>query len=126
MSFGFGICLWTQSAGWPDVMRAAEIVDELGFDHLWTVDHLLAPAGDPQQPILEGWSVLSGWATRTQHTRLGLFVGANTFRSPTHTAKLATTLDHMSGGRAIVGLGAGWHEEEHRAYGVELDWKRSV
>ena len=120
MSFGFGICLWTQAVSWDEALRAAQLVDELGFDHLWTVDHLLAPTGDPDQPILEAWSVLSAWAARTRQVRLGLFVGANTFRSPTYTAKLATTLDHISGGRAIVGLGAGWHEREHRAYGVEF------
>jgi alkanesulfonate monooxygenase SsuD/methylene tetrahydromethanopterin reductase-like flavin-dependent oxidoreductase (luciferase family) len=115
-----GICLWTQRAGWPDIMRAAEMVDDLGFDHLWTIDHLLAPQGEPDQPILDGWSVLSGWATRTRRVQLGLFVGANTFRHPAQTAKLATTLDHMSGGRAIVGLGAGWFEREHQAYGLEF------
>jgi len=120
VTFRMGICLWTQQASWPDVMCAAEMVDDLGFDHLWTIDHLLAPQGEPDQPILDGWSVLSGWATRTRRVRLGLFVGANTFNHPARTAKLATTLDHMSGGRAIVGLGAGWFEREHRAYGLEF------
>lgn len=115
-----GICLWTQRASWPDVMRVAEIVDDLGFDHLWTTDHLLAPQGRPDQPVLEAWSVLAGWATRTRRSRLGLFVAANTFRHPALTAKLATTLDHMSGGRAILGLGAAWFEREHEAYGLEF------
>ena len=64
--------------------------------------------------------MLAGWATRTRNVGLGLFVGANTFHDPTVTAKLATTLDHMSGGRAIVGLGAGWFEREHAAYGIEF------
>lgn len=120
MSIRIGICLWTQQASWPEIMRAGEIVDDLGFDHLWTIDHLLAPQGAPDQPILEGWSVLSGWATRTRRAQLGLFVGANTFHHPAQTAKLATTLDHMSEGRAIVGLGAGWFEQEHRAYGLDF------
>jgi alkanesulfonate monooxygenase SsuD/methylene tetrahydromethanopterin reductase-like flavin-dependent oxidoreductase (luciferase family) len=101
-------------------METAELVDELGFDHLWTVDHHLAPYGAPDQAILDGGSVLSGWATRTQRVRLGLFVGANTFRHPAFAAKLATTLDHMSAGRAILGLGAGWFEREHQAYGIEF------
>ena len=120
MTFRMGICIWTQQARWPDVLRGAEIVDELGFDHLWTIDHLLAPQGEQDQPILEAWSVLAGWATRTRTVGLGLFVGANTFHDPTVTAKLATTLDHMSGGRAIVGLGAGWFEHEHAAYGIDF------
>lgn len=118
MTFRVGICLWTQQAHWPDLMDAAALVEDLGFDHLWTTDHLLAPQGEPDQPVLEGWSVLSGWATRTRRVGLGLFVGANTFRHPAMTAKLATTLDHVSGGRAIVGLGAGWFEREHGAYGL--------
>jgi alkanesulfonate monooxygenase SsuD/methylene tetrahydromethanopterin reductase-like flavin-dependent oxidoreductase (luciferase family) len=120
VTFRVGICLWTQQADWPDILRAAEIVDDLGFDHLWTTDHLLAPQGEPDQPVHEAWSVLAGWATRTRNVGLGLFVGANTFRHPAVTAKLATTLDHMSGGRAIVGLGAGWFEREHAAYGLEF------
>jgi alkanesulfonate monooxygenase SsuD/methylene tetrahydromethanopterin reductase-like flavin-dependent oxidoreductase (luciferase family) len=118
MGFPIGIVLWTQAAEWPELMRAAELVEELGFESLWTIDHVLAPQGHPDQPILEGWSVLSAWAARTSRVRLGLFVGANTFREPTMTAKLATTLDHVSGGRAIVGLGAGWFEREHHAYGL--------
>lgn len=120
MSFGLGICLWTQCATWPEIRDAGHLVDELGFDHLWTIDHLLAPTGEPDQPILEAWSVLSAWAAETNHVKLGLFVGANTFRPATVTAKLATTLDQISAGRAIVGLGAGWHEREHEAYGLDF------
>ena len=120
MSFGLGICLWTQSTDWPSILEGGRRVDELGFDHLWTVDHMLAPTGEPDQPILEGWSVLAAWAVATEHARLGLFVGANTFRPPSVTAKLATTLDHVSGGRAILGLGAAWLEREHAAYGLEF------
>lgn len=120
MAFPIGICLWTQQASWAEIEEAAVLVDELGFDHLWTVDHLLAPQGAPDQPILEGFSVLSAWAGLTQQVRLGLFVAANPFREPTMTAKLATTLDHISDGRAIVGLGAGWFEREHAAYGLEF------
>lgn len=118
--FEIGIALWSQQASWSEAMAAAEFVDELGFDHLWTVDHWLAPHGDPDQPILDGWMTLAGWATRTKRTRLCLFVAANTFRPPGHTAKLATTLDHMSNGRAMLGLGAGWFTREHEAYGIEF------
>jgi alkanesulfonate monooxygenase SsuD/methylene tetrahydromethanopterin reductase-like flavin-dependent oxidoreductase (luciferase family) len=63
---------------------------------------------------------LAGWATRTSNVRLCLFVGANTFRPPGHTAKLVSTLDHMSGGRAMLGLGAGWFTREHEAFGIEF------
>jgi alkanesulfonate monooxygenase SsuD/methylene tetrahydromethanopterin reductase-like flavin-dependent oxidoreductase (luciferase family) len=118
--FEIGIALWSQQTAWDDLMAAAELVDELGYDHLWTVDHWLAPHGEPDQPHLDGWMTLAGWATRTSRARLSLFVAANTFRSPGHTAKLATTLDHMSGGRAMLGMGAGWFTREHEAYGVDF------
>ena len=87
-----GILLWSQGAGWPEMLAAAKRVDRLGYAHLWTWDHLYAIFGDPYQPIYEGWALLSGWARETERTRLGLHVGANTFRNPGLTAKLATTL----------------------------------
>ncbi len=70
-------------------------------------------------PIFEGWLAITAWAATTERVRIGLMVGANTFRNPALTAKLATTLDHISGGRAILGIGAAWFETEHRAYGLE-------
>ena len=76
--------------------------------------------GPWQGPILEGWSVLSGWAAVTERATLGLMVGANTFRNPGLTAKLATTLDHQSNGRAILGIGGAWFEREHDAYGIDF------
>lgn len=118
--FEIGVALWSQQASWPDAMAAAELVDDLGYDHLWTVDHWLAPHGDADQPVFDGWMMLAGWATRTSRTRLCLFVAANTFRPPGHTAKLVSTLDHMSGGRAMLGLGAGWFTREHEAFGIEF------
>ena len=125
-----GILLWSQAATWPEMTDAAKRVDELGYDHLWTWDHLYAIFGDPYQPILEGWMALAGWAMATERTRLGLLVGANTFRNPGLTAKLAETLDHISDGRAILGIGGAWMEPEHRAHGIDfgsgfgqrLDW----
>ncbi len=109
-----GILLWSQASGWPEMTAAAERVDQLGYDHLWTWDHLYAIFGDPYQPIVEGWMALAGWAMATERTRLGLLVGANTFRNPGLTAKLAETLDHISGGRAILGIGGAWFDLEHR------------
>ena len=128
--FRFGILLWSQAATWPEMLDAARRVDRLGYDHLWTWDHLHAIMGDPLQPILEGYVVLGAWATATSRTKLGLLVGANTFRNPGLVAKSVTTLDHASGGRAIAGLGGAWFEYEHTAHGIEfgsgfgqrLDW----
>ena len=125
-----GILLWSQAAGWPEMTAAAERVDQLGYDHLWTWDHLYAIFGDPYQPIVEGWMALAGWAMATERTRLGLLVGANTFRNPGLTAKLAETLDHISDGRAILGIGGAWFDLEHQAHGIDfgsgfgqrLDW----
>ena len=125
-----GILLWSQGATWPETLDAVKRVDRLGYDHLWTWDHLYAIFGDPYQPILEGWTSLAAWAMATDQTRLGLLVGANTFRNPGLTAKSAATLDHISNGRAILGIGGAWVELEHRAHGIDfgsgfgqrLDW----
>jgi alkanesulfonate monooxygenase SsuD/methylene tetrahydromethanopterin reductase-like flavin-dependent oxidoreductase (luciferase family) len=76
--------------------------------------------GNPNGPMFEGWSTLVSWAENTSKIRIGLMVGANTFREPTITAKLATTLDHISNGRAILGVGAAWFEEEHEHFGLNF------
>ena len=115
-----GILLWSQAASWNEMLDAAKLVDRLGYAHLWTWDHLYAIFGDPYQPIFEGWSLLNAWARETEQTRLGLLVGANTFRNPGVVAKSATTLDHASGGRAILGIGGAWMELEHQAHGIDF------
>ena len=74
--------------------------------------------GSPDGPIFEGWLTITAWAGVTSKATLGLMVGANTFREPALTAKLATTLDHISGGRAVLGIGAAWFETEHTAFGL--------
>jgi alkanesulfonate monooxygenase SsuD/methylene tetrahydromethanopterin reductase-like flavin-dependent oxidoreductase (luciferase family) len=126
----FGILLWNQATDWPSYADAVRRVDELGYDHLWAWDHLYAIFGDPYQPIYEGWGSLFAAAGLTKRARLGLLVGANTFRNPGLVAKLASTLDHVSEGRAILGIGGAWMEPEHREHGIEfgtgfgqrLDW----
>ena len=90
----------------------------------------VSAVGDPNRPVFEGYSTLAAWAAVTKQVKLGLLVGANTFRNPTVTAKTVATIDHISGGRAIMGLGGAWHVREHAAFGVEfgsgfgerLDW----
>ncbi|HUQ78127.1 MAG TPA: LLM class flavin-dependent oxidoreductase [Patescibacteria group bacterium] len=126
----FGILLWNQATDWPSYAAAARRIDELGYEHLWAWDHLYAIFGDPYQPIFEGWASLVGAAGITKNARLGLLVGANTFRNPGLVAKTAATLDHISDGRAILGVGGAWMEPEHTAHGIEfgsgfgqrLDW----
>ena len=120
METRLGVLLWSQAANWDEFERAAVRIDELGYEHLWTWDHVYAIFGDPYQPIFEGYSTLAAWAKVTRRVRLGLLVGANTFRNPGLTAKLAVTLDHISGGRAILGIGGAWFEKEHAEYGIEF------
>ena len=115
-----GVLLWSQGTDWPSFERAARQVDLLGYAHLWTWDHLLPIFGDQDQPILEGWAVMGALAAIAPRLDIGLLVAANTFRNPAIVAKAAVTLDQISGGRSILGLGAGWHEPEHRAYGIDF------
>jgi alkanesulfonate monooxygenase SsuD/methylene tetrahydromethanopterin reductase-like flavin-dependent oxidoreductase (luciferase family) len=115
-----GILLWNQAGTWPEMLTAAQRIDTLGYDHLWAWDHLYAIFGDPYQPILDGWTMLTGFAVATQRARLGLLVGANTFRNPGLMAKIATSLDHVSNGRAILGLGGAWFDLEHQAHGIDF------
>jgi alkanesulfonate monooxygenase SsuD/methylene tetrahydromethanopterin reductase-like flavin-dependent oxidoreductase (luciferase family) len=116
----FGLQLWSQQTDWPSFRDAALGAEEQGWDSVWTWDHLLAIFGPWEQPIFEGWLVLSALGPLTSRIRLGLMVGANTFRNPGHTAKLATTLDHVSGGRAVLGIGGAWFEREHDALGIDF------
>ena len=115
-----GALCWNQYTDWPSLLQAGIRADELGYTSLWTWDHLYPIVGDSNGPIFEGWLTITAWAMATQRIRLGLMVGANTFREPAVVAKMATTLDHISNGRAILGLGAAWFEEEHEAFGLEF------
>ncbi len=114
----FGLQLWSQQTPWSGFRDAALAADDAGWDSIWTWDHLLAIFGPWEQPIFEGWMVLAGLGPLTKHVRLGLMVGANTFRNPGITAKLATTLDHVSDGRAVLGIGGAWFDREHEAFGI--------
>lgn len=115
-----GAAFWVQRTDWPSLREALETAEAAGADDLWIDDHLLADEGDAIDGKLEGWTTLAAAAAVTSRARLGLLVAANTFRNPGLTAKLATTLDHISGGRAILGLGGGWFPEEHEAFGLDF------
>jgi alkanesulfonate monooxygenase SsuD/methylene tetrahydromethanopterin reductase-like flavin-dependent oxidoreductase (luciferase family) len=116
----FGAAYWVQRTGWPELREAVLHAESSGFDDQWVDDHLLSDEGAWQDPKLEGWSTLAAIAAVTRTSRLGLMVAANTFRNPGLTAKLATTLDHLSDGRAILGVGAGWFGREHEAFGLDF------
>ena len=93
--------------------------DALGYDSLWTWDHVYPIVGSPDGPILEAWTAMAAIAALTKRATIGHLVGANTFRNPALTAKMITTIDHISNGRAVLGIGAAWFEAEHTAYGIE-------
>lgn len=109
-----------QMGGSYEQMRDAWLeADALGFDTAWGHDHLLNQ-NDPAAPEEEGWTILAALLALTRRLRGGLMVTANTFRHPAVLAKMATTIDRISGGRLEVGLGAGWFETEHQQYGLPL------
>jgi alkanesulfonate monooxygenase SsuD/methylene tetrahydromethanopterin reductase-like flavin-dependent oxidoreductase (luciferase family) len=114
-----GALFWNQYTDWPSLLNAAEQADRHGYESVWTWDHVYPIVGSPDGPMFEGWTTLTAWAMATERVKLGLMVGANTFREPALTAKLATNLDHVSNGRAVLGIGAAWFRTEHQAFGFE-------
>jgi F420-dependent oxidoreductase-like protein len=102
---------------WPDWVALAETCERLGIEGLFRSDHYLSVAGDHSRGSLDAWATINALAAITSTLRLGALVSPATFRHPSVFAKLVTTADHISGGRVEAGLGAGWMEAEHRAYG---------
>jgi F420-dependent oxidoreductase-like protein len=115
----FGLKLTQAGGGYTEIRDAWLEADRLGFDTAWAHDHLLNVT-DQAKAEDEGWTILTALLVETRRIRGGLMVTANTFRHPAVLAKIATTVDVVSGGRVEVGLGAGWHEDEHRQYGLSL------
>ncbi len=103
------------------VAGLATAVEEAGFDSLWVMDHFfqLPPLGGPDQPMLEAYTLLGALAARTRRLQLGTLVTGVTYRNPGILAKIVTTLDVISRGRAILGIGGAWYEAEHQALGVD-------
>ncbi len=116
----FGAQLWSQAVDWARFRDSALAAEAAGWEGVWTWDHLDAIFGPWEQPIFEGWTVLAAIAALTSRVRLGLMVGANTLRNPGLTAKLAINLDHISGGRAVLGIGGAWFTREHEAFGIHF------
>jgi alkanesulfonate monooxygenase SsuD/methylene tetrahydromethanopterin reductase-like flavin-dependent oxidoreductase (luciferase family) len=114
----FGVNLLGQHATWSELREAVLRIDELGFDSVWTWDQLTPFTGNAAGPMLEGWQLLSAWAALTERVRLGTLVTGVTYRHPGVLAKMATTLDQVSGGRAILGIGAAFNAREHAMYGI--------
>ncbi|MYJ42364.1 MAG: LLM class flavin-dependent oxidoreductase, partial [Acidimicrobiaceae bacterium] len=125
--FGFNIPSFTypgvdDSDMFSAVCAAAATAENSGFDSLWVMDHFhqIPPMGADHEPMLEPYTLLAGLAPRTRTARLGALVTGVTYRNPALLAKTVTTLDVVSGGRAVLGLGAAWFEAEHAAYGYEF------
>jgi alkanesulfonate monooxygenase SsuD/methylene tetrahydromethanopterin reductase-like flavin-dependent oxidoreductase (luciferase family) len=116
----FGAAFWVNRTGWRELRDAALAAETAGWDSIWLDDHLLCDEGDDLDPKLEGWTALAALAAVTARPRLGHLVTAVTFRNLGVIAKMATTLDHVSGGRFVLGLGAGWHPREHEAFGIDF------
>lgn len=119
-----GFQVWGQFVSWDELMETGRRIDTLGFDGLWSNDHLLPVGGGGPEareiergPVWDGWMTLMGWAGLTKHATVGCLVSGVGYRQPTLLVKMATALDHATDGRAILGLGAGWHAAEHRAFG---------
>ena len=110
---------------WADILASARHAESTGWDGVYVADHFVPSVVDPGGPTLECWSMLAGLAAAVPRVRLGALVTGNTYRNPALLAKIATTTDHISGGRVVLGLGAGWQENEHTFYGFEYGTVRS-
>jgi len=114
-----GLKLAPQHVTVEDLRYVWRVGDEAGFDHLWNFDHFNPIVGDAGGDIFEGWTLLAAMAEATKRVRIGCMVTGNTYRHPIVLAKLAVTVDHLSGGRLEFGIGAAWNVVEHEMYGIE-------
>ena len=106
---------------WPELKQMAQLAESVGFDSLWVGDHLLYRYADGNRGPWEAWSMLAALAAVTERVELGPLVACTSFHSPAMLAKKAAAVDEISGGRLILGLGAGWNEPEFTAYGIPFD-----
>src|SRR5947209_7848495 len=114
------VCLMVEGqedVSWDQWVALAQTAERSGFEALFRSDHYLSVQGHPERGALDAWTTLAALAAVTGTIKLGTLVSPATFRHPSVLAKMVVTVDHVSGGRVELGIGAGWHEPEHRAYG---------
>lgn len=111
----------TPALPFADTLELALHAEQGGWDGLWLADHFMPNAANTDVPWPEAWTTLAALGARVPRLRLGTLVSGNTYRHPAVLAKMAATVDHITGGRVVLGLGSGWQENEHTQYGIEFD-----